>query len=96
MDESTKEREILKVMRQVLGSVIKEITPSPGARHPLSAKTIEDVRICLGLITARERELAERAGIKQERPFYSDDPQAAKVIPMSNIGKIKKAEEKGD
>ncbi|MCB1830904.1 MAG: segregation and condensation protein A [Chromatiaceae bacterium] len=96
MDESTKEREILKVMRQVLGSVIKEITPPPGIRHPLSAKTIEDVRICLGLIAARERELAERDGIEPERPFFADDPQAAKVIPMSNIGKIKKTEESGD
>jgi hypothetical protein len=93
MDETSKEREILMVMRKVLGSVIKEITPAPGTRHPLSDATIKDVRMCLGLITARERELAQNAGIAQERPFYTDEPQAAKVIPMSNIARSKKAEE---
>ena len=80
------------VMRKVLGSVIKDITPAPGTRYPLSEKTIEDVRICLGLITARERELADVAGISPERPFYADEPQAAKVIPMSKIGRNKKSE----
>jgi len=96
MDETNKEREILMVMRKVLGSVIRDITPAPGTRHPLSDKTIEDVRMCLGLITAREREMAENAGIAQERPFYTDEPQAAKVIPMSKIGRNKKADKPGD
>ena len=95
MDESDKEREILMVMRKVLGSVIKDITPAPGTRHPLSDKTIVDVRMCLGLITARERELADNAGIAQERPFFTDEPQSAKVIPMTNIGRSKKPEENG-
>lgn len=96
MDETNKEREILMVMRKVLGTVIRDITPAPGTRHPLSDKTIEDVRMCLGLIAARERELAENAGIAQERPFYADEPQAAKVIPMNKIGRNKKADESGD
>ncbi|MCB1761233.1 MAG: segregation and condensation protein A [Gammaproteobacteria bacterium] len=90
MDESQKEREILKVMRKVLSSVIREITPPPGARHPLSQGTIEDVRNCLGLISARERELADAAGIAAERPHFSDEPPAAKVIPMTQIGKTRK------
>ncbi|MCP4286783.1 MAG: segregation and condensation protein A [Gammaproteobacteria bacterium] len=93
MGESDKEREILMVMRKVLGSVIKDITPAPGTRHPLSEKTIVDVRVCLGLITARERELAESAEVVAERPFYADNPQAAKVIPMSSIGRHKKTDE---
>jgi len=96
VDENTKEREILMVMRRVLGAIIKDITPAPGTRYPLTDKTVEDVRMCLGLIAARERELADSAGIKQERPFYADEPQAAKVIPMSNIGKREKSEEGGD
>jgi hypothetical protein len=93
MDESVKDREILKVMRKVLSSVIREITPPPGARHPLSEKTIEDVRMCLGLISARERELADAAGIAAERPHFSDEPPAAKVIPMTQIGKARKTDE---
>ena len=96
MDETNKEREILMVMRKVLGAVIRDITPTPGTRYPLTDKTIEDVRMCLGLIAARERELAESAGVKQERPFYADDPQAAKVISMSSIGTGKKHEEGSD
>jgi len=96
MDEAIKEREILMVMRKVLGSVIREITPAPGTRHPLSDKTIGDVRMCLGLITARERELAENAGVTSERPFYADAPQAAKVIPMSNIGRSTKKDDTND
>ncbi|HXK55960.1 MAG: segregation and condensation protein A [Gammaproteobacteria bacterium] len=96
MDETNKEREILQVMRKVLGSVIRDITPAPGTRHPLSDKTIEDVRMCLGLIAARERELAASAGAAMERPVYADDMQAAKVIPMSKIGKNKKAEDNGE
>lgn len=93
MAATNKEREILMVMRKVLGSIIKDITPPPGTRYPLSDKTVEDVRMCLGLIVARERELAEDAGITQERPYYADQPQGAKVVAMSNIGRNKKSEE---
>ena len=85
MSEHDKEREILMAMRKVLGSVIREITPEPGMRHPLSEQTIQDVRMCLGLITARERELAESAGVAQERPYFTDQPPKAKVVPMSGL-----------
>ncbi|MCB1858295.1 MAG: segregation and condensation protein A [Gammaproteobacteria bacterium] len=93
MSQSEKERKILMVMRQVLGSIIREITPEPGMRHPLSEKTIGDVRACLGLITARERELADAAGaVGVERPYFSDQEPSAKVVPMRNIGRRGKNE----
>ena len=93
MTESNKEREILMVMRKVLGGVIRELTPEPGMRHPLSDKTIEDVRMCLGLITARERELADEAGVAQERPYFVDEAPKAKVVPMSGIGRSQRSDD---
>lgn len=93
MTEDSKEREILIAMRKVLSAVIRDITPAPGTRHPLSNQTIQDVRTCLGLITARERELAEDAGIKPERPYYADEEPAATVVPMEQIGRSRPPEE---
>jgi hypothetical protein len=91
-DESSKERQILMVMRKVLAAVIKDTTPPNRAmKHPLTDGTIEDVRNCLALIAARERELADAAGVAQERPYYTDDPAAAarRVVPISQISRRK-------
>jgi hypothetical protein len=95
-DESSKERQILMVMRKVLAAVIKDTTPPNRAmKHPLTDGTIEDVRNCLALIAARERELADAAGVAQERPYYTDDPAAAarRVVPISQISRRKPGEE---
>jgi hypothetical protein len=89
-DPSKKEREILVVMRKVLAQIIKDTTPpSRAMKHPLSDQTIVDVRNCLGLISARERELADAAGIGQERPYFTDEKPAATVVPMPRVGKRK-------
>ena len=62
MSESSKEREILMVMRKVLANIIKDTTPEHRSmRHPLSDETIQQIRQCLGLICSRERELADLA-----------------------------------
>ena len=50
-------------------------------RHPLREQTIKDIRDCFGLIAARERELADKAGIGgTERPHFVDEPGASTVI----------------
>ena len=86
-DTSEKEREILVVMRKVLAQIIKDTTPpSRAMKHPLSDRTIEDVRHCLGLISMRERELADAAGAAQERPYYADEQTPAEVVPIGKIG----------
>ncbi len=91
-DPSRKEREILKVMRKVLAQIIKDTTPpSRAMKHPLSDRTIEDVRHCLGLISSRERELADAAGIAQERPYFTDEQRSADVVSISRIGKADKS-----
>lgn len=93
-DTSKKEREILVVMRKVLAQVIKDTTPpSRAMKHPLSEQTIQDVRHCLGLISLRERELADEAGIAQERPYYTDEKPAAEVVSINRIAKVSKEPE---
>jgi hypothetical protein len=56
--EMTLEHRILIQVRQVLAAVVRDVTPAPGRPNPLSQKTIEDIRGCFALISARERELA--------------------------------------
>lgn len=96
-DGSRKEREILMVMRKVLANIIKDTTPEfKTMKHPLSGNTIEDIKLCLGLIAARERELAEATGDTQSRPYYSDEKVKAEVVPISKIGGMGKKKKSGD
>ena len=79
----------MMVMRKVLTSVVREVTPEhKGLRHPLSEQTIQDIRNCLGLITAREKELADEAGrTAEERPYFVDEPPKSKTVSISSIKK---------
>jgi hypothetical protein len=92
-DESKKEREILMVMRKVLSTIVRELTPEhKSLKHPLSDQTIQDIRMCMGLITAREKELADAAGrTVAEKPYYTDQPRPSTVVPMTKIGKANKS-----
>ncbi len=90
MAELTKEQQVLIAMRKTLTAIIKDITPPPGMKHPLSEATITDVRQCLNLISAREKELADDQGRAGERPYYADEPQSAQVVPIAGLGKGKK------
>jgi len=87
MNDLSQEQQILIAMRHTLSAIIRDITPPPGMRHPLSEDTIEDVRQCLGLIAAREKELADAQGRGGERPYYADEPQPAQVVPIAGIKK---------
>jgi hypothetical protein len=93
-DPSSKEREILVVMRKVLAQIIKDTTPpSRAMKHPLSDQTIQDVRHCLSLISLRERELADAAGVAQERPYFTDEKPPAEVVSIRKVGKAQKKPE---
>lgn len=87
----TKELRILRAMKTTLTGVIKDTATQPGLQHPLSERTIEDIRQCLALISARERELAEEAGKPMDmRPHYVDEPQKSVVVLIRKIGHPKK------
>ena len=60
--ETSKEERILRVMKRVLTGIAKDTYTRPGHRHPLSDDTVNDIRNCLSLITAREVELNKEAG----------------------------------
>ena len=92
MSELTVEQRILIAMRKTLGGIIRDVTPPAGMRHPFTDETMEDVRQCLNLIAAREKELADAQGRGGERPFYSDEPQQAQVVPIGGIGRRNKAD----
>jgi hypothetical protein len=87
MPELSQEQRILIAMRKTLAAIIKDVTPPPSMKHPLSEGTIQDVRQCLALISAREKEMADADGRGGERPYYSDEPQAAQVVPITGLGK---------
>jgi hypothetical protein len=77
----SKEQKIMVAMRKTLTGVIRDTTPEPGLIHPLSKETVEDLRMCLGLIAAREKELLEDMGLENKaRPRYIDEPKAADAV----------------
>lgn len=91
----SKEFQILKALKLVLTDVVKDTATQPGLKHPLSDRTIEGIRQCLKLISARERELIENAGKSMDmRPYYTDEPNKNIVVPITQIGRNKQDPEK--
>jgi hypothetical protein len=79
--ELSREERILRVMKRVLTDVAKDTYTRPGYRHPLSDDTVQGIRECLSLISAREIELAEVAGRPMTlRPRFVDEPQSSVVV----------------
>ncbi len=79
--EQSMEERILRAVKLTLANVIKDTATPHGMRHPLSEGTIEDLRQCLALISARERELAQAAGkTAGGKPHYGDAPAAEKQV----------------
>ncbi len=88
MITGSKEQRILIVMRKLLAQIVKDTTPGPGMRHPLGEQTIKDIRDCFGLIAARERELADDAGIEnKDRPHFVDEPKKSTIIRFKPLDK---------
>jgi len=89
-NKPNKEQRTLLVMRKLLSAIVRETTPNPGMKHVLSDATREDIRMCFGLISAREQELAQESGITvQERPRYPDQPKQSSVISIDALKKNK-------
>ncbi|UCC56545.1 MAG: segregation and condensation protein A [Gammaproteobacteria bacterium] len=86
--EPTKEERILRMVKRVLTDVAKDTYTRPGYRHPLSDGTVNGIRDCLALISARETELAEEAGRPMKmRPRFVDEPRNSVVVPLNVPGK---------
>ena len=82
-DNLSKEHRILIAMRKVLSSIVRDTTPPPGMRHPLTENTIDDIKHCFALISAREKELNDEAGNDTSaRPRYADEPKTSQVVQL--------------
>ena len=83
-----KERQILMAMRKTLARIIRDLTPHAAvSQYPLSDATVEDVKKCFDLIAARERELASAAGVREERPHFTDEVSVPKVVSIQGLKK---------
>lgn len=77
----SKEQQIIRAMRKTLTSIVRDCAPRDGEPSPLAESTVENIRMCLGLIAAREAELADALGrSRNERPRYVDEPANAEVM----------------
>ncbi|MDH5423440.1 MAG: segregation and condensation protein A [Gammaproteobacteria bacterium] len=77
----TKEERVLQMVKKVLTNVAKDTYTAPGLKHPLSEQTILEIRECLGLVVARETELAQDLGRdKSARPRFIDEPPSSVVV----------------
>ncbi len=83
--ELSKEQQIMRAMRKTLTSIVRDTAPRDGNPSPLSADTVENIKMCLGLISSREAELAEALGLsRNERPMYTDEPSTTQAIKFSS------------
>lgn len=82
--ELSKEQQIMRAMRKTLTSVVRDTAPRDGVPSPLSPETVENIKMCLGLVAAREAELADALGLdRNERPRYADEPLSAQSLQFS-------------
>ncbi|MDJ0833836.1 MAG: segregation and condensation protein A [Gammaproteobacteria bacterium] len=85
-DDKLTEKRIMVMMRQVLSAVARDTVPPPGMKHPLSDDTIQGIRECLALISARERELNVELGEEEERrPRYADEKPTSTVVSLDSL-----------
>jgi hypothetical protein len=85
-ESESKEQRILRLVKKVLTEVAKDTYTPPELRHPLSTNTINGIRECLSLISARESELN---GESTRKPRFIDEPQD-KVVVQLDTSKPKK------
>lgn len=90
-EDSDKERRILRVLRIVLGNIVKDTTPQPGTPHVLRDTTIDSIRDLFALISERERELADQAGLnRNERPYFTDEQRTTATIQVHRRSRTRK------
>lgn len=90
-EDTNKERRILRLLRKVLGEVVKDTAPRQGMPSPLHDTTIQSIRELFALIAEREAELADQAGVaRNERPHFADEPGQPSVVTVHKPAKDKK------
>ena len=94
-ENGSKEQRILRMVKKVLTDVAKDTVTPPELKHPLSQQTIQSIRECLQLITAREQELQIESGTETSaRPHFIDEPQKNVSVNITPINKNEKKDGK--
>jgi hypothetical protein len=90
--EQVKELRILRLVKKTLTDVAKDTYTPPRLKHPLSDDTINSIRQCLELITAREAELsaADEGFVSSSKPRFVDEPTDTVVVKLEPTGKTDK------
>jgi hypothetical protein len=93
--ELTTEERVLRMVKNVLTRVAKDTATEPGLKHPLSRQTIDEIRECLMMITAREQELSKEYNRDTSaRPRFIDEPKSEVVVSL-DIAAMKQGLNKG-
>lgn len=87
MTTESKEQRILRLVKKVLTDVAKDTYTPAELRHPLSENTINGIRECLSLISARESELN---GASTHKPRFIDEPSDHVVVQLDTSKTDKK------
>jgi hypothetical protein len=83
IEQLSQEQQFMLLLRKTLTSIVRETAPRDGVGSPFSEQTIEDIRLCLAVISAREQELAVEQGRESlMRPYFVDEGQNAEVITL--------------
>lgn len=83
VNAESKELRILKMVKKTLTDIAKDTYTPPELKHPLSEQTINSIRDCLSLISAREAELADLEGqVSTSKPRFIDEPQDTVVVKL--------------
>ena len=84
---NNKEQRILSAMRKTLSSIVRDVTPNNSSlKSPLSQSTTDDIIMCFGLITAREKEILEHN--KQHnnlKPHFTDEVKSSHNISLESL-----------
>lgn len=84
--DTSKEQQILKMVKRILTDVARDTHVKPGLKHPLTDNTIMGIRDGLALIAAREKELADAAGVPTNmRPQYPDQKPRSVVVSIDKL-----------
>jgi hypothetical protein len=86
-ENESKEQRILRMVKKVLTEVAKDTYTPAELRHPLSASTINSIRECLAMISARENEWH---GEPNSKPHFIDEPQDSVVVKLDTRSPQKK------
>ena len=86
----TAEQRILTMMKRVLTDVARDTHARPGRAPVLSEHTVLGIRDCLGVISAREAEIAKETDSESNmRPRYIDEAKVVQTVSVDSIRKKK-------